>query len=102
MIFPYFLPRALVVATFLSFFPFGFAQESQPNDPCAEIGRKEWATPAEVRACYKSYPLDPIIKSNVGPELSLSTSLAFLPAVCAEMYPCGSSVVVADELAVDH
>ncbi|KAJ7938885.1 hypothetical protein B0H13DRAFT_1587297, partial [Mycena leptocephala] len=34
-------------------------------DPCAVIGGKEWLTPADVRACFSSFKVDPAIKSNV-------------------------------------
>jgi len=58
--------RAHLGAIFLlAYITIGLAQELTPSDPCAEIGGKKWASPAEVRACYQSYPLDPIIKTNV-------------------------------------
>ncbi|KAI0754235.1 hypothetical protein C8Q80DRAFT_1265903 [Daedaleopsis nitida] len=35
------------------------------DDPCAAIGNKKWVAPADVRACFKSFPVDPAIKSNI-------------------------------------
>ncbi len=34
-------------------------------DPCAAIGNKTWVAPSEVRACFKSFPVDPAVKANV-------------------------------------
>ncbi|KAJ7511260.1 hypothetical protein B0H11DRAFT_2152160 [Mycena galericulata] len=34
-------------------------------DPCAIIGGTEWAAPADVRACFSSFNVDPAIKSNI-------------------------------------
>jgi hypothetical protein len=34
-------------------------------DPCAVIGGKKWVAPADVRACFSSFKVDPAIKSNV-------------------------------------
>ncbi|KAJ7888242.1 hypothetical protein B0H13DRAFT_2533563, partial [Mycena leptocephala] len=34
-------------------------------DPCAIIGGKKWVAPADVRACFSSFKIDPAIKSNI-------------------------------------
>jgi len=34
-------------------------------DPCAVIGGQKWVSPKDVRACYTSFKVDPIIKDNV-------------------------------------
>ncbi|PPQ63478.1 hypothetical protein CVT24_005135 [Panaeolus cyanescens] len=34
-------------------------------DPCADIAGKKWVTPAQVRACFTSFPVDPKVKANV-------------------------------------
>ncbi|TFK20772.1 hypothetical protein FA15DRAFT_673173 [Coprinopsis marcescibilis] len=34
-------------------------------DPCAAIAGQKWVLPSEARACIRSFPLDPLIKSNV-------------------------------------
>ena len=34
-------------------------------DPCTEIAGKKWVAPADVRACFTSFEVDPVIKSNV-------------------------------------
>ncbi|KAJ7314970.1 hypothetical protein DFH08DRAFT_894316 [Mycena albidolilacea] len=34
-------------------------------DPCAVIGGKKWVAPADVRACFSSFKVDPAIKSNI-------------------------------------
>ncbi|TFK73533.1 hypothetical protein BDN72DRAFT_761661 [Pluteus cervinus] len=36
-----------------------------PKDPCAVIGGQTWVSPKDVRACYTSVRLDPIIKANI-------------------------------------
>lgn len=35
-------------------------------DPCAAIAGKKWVLPREARACISAFPLDPLIKANVG------------------------------------
>ncbi|KAJ6459724.1 hypothetical protein C8R47DRAFT_1243393 [Mycena vitilis] len=54
-------------------------QEKVKNDPCAVIGGKKWAAPSEVRACFSSFKVDPIIKSNILDVVS--KSLAFHTSV---------------------
>ncbi|KAJ7501967.1 hypothetical protein B0H11DRAFT_2171208 [Mycena galericulata] len=34
-------------------------------DPCAIIGGKKWVAPADLRACFSSFKVDPAIKSNI-------------------------------------
>ncbi|KAJ6588635.1 hypothetical protein B0H19DRAFT_1100376 [Mycena capillaripes] len=34
-------------------------------DPCAVIGGKKWVAPSDVRACFSSFKVDPVIKSNI-------------------------------------
>lgn len=44
-----------------------FADEipRQTNDPCAKIGGQKWVSPEDLRACYTSFAVDPVIKENV-------------------------------------
>lgn len=35
------------------------------GDPCAEISGKKWVSPGEVRACFTSFPVEPLVKANV-------------------------------------
>ena len=35
-------------------------------DPCAGLAGRKWVNPAEVRACFASYKVDPAVKENVG------------------------------------
>ncbi|KAF8622711.1 hypothetical protein AX15_006802 [Amanita polypyramis BW_CC] len=35
------------------------------QDSCAEIAGKRWVLPSEARACLTSFPVDPVIKSNL-------------------------------------
>ncbi|KAL0956526.1 hypothetical protein HGRIS_002667 [Hohenbuehelia grisea] len=46
-----------------------------PIDFCEVIGNKTWASPAEVRACISSFPVDPIVKASVIE--TLNKTLAF-------------------------
>ena len=39
--------------------------EERAADPCATIGGKTWVSPADVRACYQSFPVDEAVKANV-------------------------------------
>ncbi|KAF7360569.1 Peptidase S41 family protein ustP [Mycena venus] len=39
-------------------------QKGKP-DPCAVIGGQKWVAPADVRACFSSFKVDPAIKSNI-------------------------------------
>ena len=34
-------------------------------DPCVAIAGKKWVAPSDVRACYSSFGVDPVIKTNV-------------------------------------
>ncbi|KAF9501589.1 hypothetical protein BDN71DRAFT_1379783 [Pleurotus eryngii] len=34
------------------------------GDPCAEISGKKWVSPREVRACFTSFPVEPLVKAN--------------------------------------
>jgi hypothetical protein len=36
-----------------------------PADPCIKVAGKRWVLPSEARACLRSFPLKPEIKSNV-------------------------------------
>lgn len=36
-----------------------------PVDPCATIANKTWVSPAEVRACFTSFPVNQTEKANV-------------------------------------
>ena len=38
---------------------------SRAADPCTVIGNQTWVSPADVRACYKSYPFNETIRANV-------------------------------------
>ena len=44
-------------------------------DPCLAIAGKQWVLPREARACMSAFPLDPVIKANVGVELPSLRSL---------------------------
>ncbi|KAF7428583.1 hypothetical protein PC9H_007809 [Pleurotus ostreatus] len=35
------------------------------GDPCAEISGKKWVSPREVRACFTSFPVEPLVKANI-------------------------------------
>ncbi|KAJ3895302.1 hypothetical protein GG344DRAFT_39083 [Lentinula edodes] len=37
----------------------------QTNDPCAKIGGQKWVSPEDLRACYTSFAVDPVIKENI-------------------------------------
>ncbi|KAM5543490.1 hypothetical protein V8D89_002741 [Ganoderma adspersum] len=39
--------------------------EERAADPCATIGSKTWVSPADVRACYRSFPVDEAVKANI-------------------------------------
>ncbi|KAG6872704.1 hypothetical protein C0995_007372 [Termitomyces sp. Mi166 len=39
--------------------------EERAVDPCAVIAGKKWVAPKDVRACYSSITVDPIIKTNI-------------------------------------
>ncbi|EJF59301.1 hypothetical protein DICSQDRAFT_156307 [Dichomitus squalens LYAD-421 SS1] len=39
--------------------------EERAADPCATIGGKTWAAPADVRACYQSFPVNETEKANI-------------------------------------
>ncbi|KAF9049822.1 hypothetical protein BJ165DRAFT_1454055 [Panaeolus papilionaceus] len=56
----YLLTSALTVALFVV-----NAASNPIPDPCASIAGKKWVTPAQVRACITSFPLDPKVKANV-------------------------------------
>ncbi|KAJ7577017.1 hypothetical protein C8J56DRAFT_1061728 [Mycena floridula] len=47
----------------------GIASTATPSvfatDPCAAIGGKEWVAPQDLRACFKSFKVDPVIKQNI-------------------------------------
>lgn len=34
-------------------------------DPCAAIAGQKWVAPKDVRACFTSFKVDPVIKANV-------------------------------------
>ncbi|KAJ6612739.1 hypothetical protein B0H10DRAFT_2051737 [Mycena sp. CBHHK59/15] len=56
---------------------------SRKSDPCAVIGGKKWAAPADVRACLSSFEVDEVIKSNI---ISvISKTLAFHTSVNYEI-----------------
>ena len=44
----------------------GSASTIPVPDPCLAIAGKEWVLPREARACMSAFPLDPVIKANVG------------------------------------
>ena len=50
-------------------------------DPCISIASKKWVLPREVRACISAFPLDPLIKANVGLSLSRIYSTTESPKV---------------------
>ena len=35
------------------------------TDPCSAIAGQEWVAPADVRACFTSFKVDPEVKANV-------------------------------------
>ena len=41
-------------------------------DPCATIGGQTWVSPADVRACYQSFPVNETEKANVSARIYLS------------------------------
>ncbi|KAI0714792.1 hypothetical protein C8Q76DRAFT_728141 [Earliella scabrosa] len=64
----------MVASRFLTLFSSVLAAVSYANantvdaraaDPCAAIGGKKWVSPAEVRACFTSFPVDPVVKANI-------------------------------------
>jgi len=54
--------RSLVVVSVLSA---ALSRAQGSTDACATIGGKKWADPADVRACYRSFEVDPVLKANV-------------------------------------
>ncbi|KAF5371801.1 hypothetical protein D9758_003452 [Tetrapyrgos nigripes] len=50
--------------TALSALGFVLASKGQ-SDPCAKVGGQKWVKPADLRACFKSVPVDPVIKENI-------------------------------------
>ena len=44
--------------------------EDRAGDPCATIGGQTWVSPADVRACYQSFPVNETEKTNVSPHIS--------------------------------
>ena len=44
----------------------GSARTIPVPDPCLAIAGKEWVLPQEARACMFAFPLDPVVKANVG------------------------------------
>lgn len=45
-------------------------------DPCAVVGGQEWVDPKDLRACFESVKVDPVIKENVS--LLIYSSLLLL------------------------
>jgi hypothetical protein len=39
--------------------------DPRSSDPCAKISGKKWVAPADVRACFASFKVDPVEKTNV-------------------------------------
>jgi len=50
------------------------------KDPCAVIGGKKWVDPADVRACYRSFEVDPVLKANVGATFCYPPSAYLIPS----------------------
>ena len=46
------------------------AFEERAADPCATIGGQTWVSPADVRACYQSFPVNETEKANVSARIS--------------------------------
>ena len=41
-------------------------RDPHASDPCAAISGQKWVAPADVRACFTSFKVNPVEKSNVG------------------------------------
>lgn len=67
-------PRVLSTMTFRAtvILSLVLASVSLAQDPCATLGGKKWAAPADVRACYQSLKVDEAEKSNVSCKGNLS------------------------------
>ncbi|THU78746.1 hypothetical protein K435DRAFT_786117 [Dendrothele bispora CBS 962.96] len=40
-------------------------EKRQSGDPCAKVGGQKWVSPSDLRACFTSVPVDPVIKENI-------------------------------------
>jgi len=38
---------------------------TRQSDPCAKVGGQKWVSPSDLRACFTSVPVDPVLKENV-------------------------------------
>lgn len=55
----------LIVASLVAVHAADPPQPQRPSDPCAAIAGQKWVAPADLRACFTSVKVDPVIKENV-------------------------------------
>ncbi|KAG7091916.1 hypothetical protein E1B28_008311 [Marasmius oreades] len=49
--------------TFLSVVEYALCQ--YPSDPCTKLAGKKWVAPSDLRACFQSFKVEPVIKDNI-------------------------------------
>lgn len=59
------LPKSRILAAFAGLSTVAATLLERAADPCAIIAGKKWVAPEDVRACYSSIPVDPVVKTNV-------------------------------------
>jgi len=55
----------LIVAGFVAVYAADAPQPQHASDPCAAIAGQKWVAPKDLRACFTSVKVDPVIKENV-------------------------------------
>jgi hypothetical protein len=55
----------LIVASFVAVHAADAPQPQRASDPCATIAGQKWVAPKDLRACFTSVKVDPVIKENV-------------------------------------
>jgi len=59
------LSSSLNVALAAALWSTAGAESVVTPDPCAVLASRKWVKPAEARACFASYKVDPVVKENV-------------------------------------
>ncbi|KAJ4490168.1 hypothetical protein J3R30DRAFT_3419502 [Lentinula aciculospora] len=59
------------------------SRQTNNIDPCAIIGGQKWVSPQDLRACYTSFAVDPVIKKNIID--TINKTLAFHTSVNYEI-----------------
>ncbi|KAJ7078820.1 hypothetical protein C8R43DRAFT_910264 [Mycena crocata] len=74
--------------------------QTRQDDPCAVIGGQKWVAPKDVRACFSSFKVDPVVKSNI--LAVLSKTMAFHTSVNYQISAPGQfSTLVHEDLYQD-